>query len=68
MGEEVLGPMKGLCPNVGEWVGGKVGVGGWVEEYPHRNRERGAGMRKGFSGRQTGKKDNICNVNKENIQ
>ena len=25
--------------------GGEVGVGGWVEEHPHRNRERGDGGR-----------------------
>jgi hypothetical protein len=28
------------CPSVGEFEGGKVRVGGWVEEHPHRSRGR----------------------------
>ena len=29
MGGEALGPVKALCPSVGECQGGEVGVGGW---------------------------------------
>ena len=30
MGEEALGPMKALCPSVGEFKSGEAGVGGRV--------------------------------------
>jgi hypothetical protein len=40
MGGEVLGPVKAQCPSVGECQGREVGVGGWVEEHPHRSRGR----------------------------
>jgi hypothetical protein len=43
-----------------------VGVGGYVGEHPHTSRRRGMGQ--GFSGGETRKRDNIQNVNKENIQ
>ena len=37
--------LKGFnAPSIGECQGGKVGVGGWVGEYPHRGRGRGDGM------------------------
>jgi hypothetical protein len=32
MGGEALGPVKALCPSLGECQGQEVGVGGWVEE------------------------------------
>jgi hypothetical protein len=28
MGAEALGPVKVLCPSIGEWQGQEVGVGG----------------------------------------
>jgi hypothetical protein len=50
LGEEVFDPMKAgqmlQCRGI---KGGKVGVGGWVEEHPHRSRGREDGM--GVSGR-----------------
>ena len=33
------GPVEVQCPRVGECQG--MGVGGWVEEHPHRSRGRG---------------------------
>jgi hypothetical protein len=30
MGGEVLGPVKVLCPSIGECHGQEVGLGGWV--------------------------------------
>jgi hypothetical protein len=43
-------------------------VVGWVEEHPHRSRGRADGIG-GFWGRgETGKGDNILNVNKESIE
>jgi hypothetical protein len=41
MGGDSLLPVKAQCPNVGEFEGSEVGVGGWVGENPHRSRERG---------------------------
>jgi hypothetical protein len=41
MGGEVLGSRKSICPSVGEYQGGVVGVGGWMGEHPHRIRARG---------------------------
>ena len=38
MGGEALGPVKALCPSVGECQGQEVGVGGLV------NRGRGEGL------------------------
>jgi hypothetical protein len=38
--------------------GGEVGVGGWVEEHPHRSRRREGGIG-GFCGGETGEEDNI---------
>ena len=43
-GGEALGPEGVRCPNVGECQGGKIGVGVWVGEYPHRGRGRGDGI------------------------
>ena len=40
MGGEALGPVKALCPSVGECPDGELRVGGWVGEYPHRSRRR----------------------------
>jgi hypothetical protein len=53
MGREALGPMKAQqmyqCRGIegGRW---EAGVGGWVEEHPHRSRGMGDGV--GVSGRQ----------------
>jgi hypothetical protein len=47
--------------------GREVEVVGWVEEHPHRSRRKKNGIR-GSWWEGTGKGDNICNVNKENIQ
>jgi hypothetical protein len=42
---EALGPMKALCPSVGECQGREAGVGRWVREHPaNRSRERGNGI------------------------
>ena len=43
MGGEALGPVKALCPSIGECQGREVGVGGWMEAHPHRNKRRGMG-------------------------
>ena len=40
MGREALGHVKAQCPSVEECQGREVGVGGWVEEHPHRSRGR----------------------------
>jgi hypothetical protein len=48
MGGEALGPVKVLCPSIGECQGQEVGVGGLVS---------GEGIR-GFRG-ETRKRDNI---------
>ena len=49
MGGEALGPVKALCPSVGECQGQEAGVGGLGS--------RGKG--KGIFGRETRKGDNI---------
>jgi hypothetical protein len=49
MGGEALGPVKALCPSVGECQGQEARVGEWVMEHPHRNRER-VGWDRGFWG------------------
>jgi hypothetical protein len=54
MGEEALGPVKARCPSVGEFEGGKVGVGGWVGTHPQRSRGRGDGIG-GFWNGESGK-------------
>jgi hypothetical protein len=59
MGGEALGPVKVLCPSIGEWQGQEAGVGG----LGSRGREKGMGIFRG----ETRKGDNISNVNKENI-
>jgi hypothetical protein len=49
MGEEALGPVKTLCPSVGECHGQEAGVGGLVNRgkgdrlgvFRSRNQERG---------------------------
>jgi hypothetical protein len=42
MGGEALGPVKALCPSVGEYQGPQLGVGGLVSRGGGRgNRERG---------------------------
>jgi hypothetical protein len=46
-------------------VGRQEWVGGWVGEHPHRS--RGRGWNRGAQGVETKKRDNIRNVNKENI-
>jgi hypothetical protein len=43
MGREALGPVKALCPRVGECQGQEAGVGGLVSRW------RGNKMRRGFS-------------------
>ena len=57
MRREALGPMKAGCPGVGEFWARKVGVGGYVEEHPHRSKMRGVGQ--GIFGEETRKGDNI---------
>ena len=52
MEEEALGPVKVLCPSIGECQGQEVGVGGLVR------RQRGEG-RRDFRGGGTRKGDNI---------
>jgi hypothetical protein len=49
MGRETLGPVKVLCPSVGECQGQEAGVGGMV----NRGREQGMG-----GGLETRKGDN----------
>jgi hypothetical protein len=48
MGREALGPVKALCPSVGEREDVEVGVGRQVGEHPHRSRGRRDGI--GVSG------------------
>ena len=51
MGGKVLGPVKALCPSVGECKDRENGVGvwegvwegGWVGAHPHRSRKREMG-------------------------
>jgi hypothetical protein len=59
MREEALGPVKVLCPSIGECQGQEEGVGELV------TRGCGEGLR--VFGVETRKGDNIWNVNKENI-
>jgi hypothetical protein len=60
MGGEVLGPVKVLCPSIGECQGQESGVGGLGS--------RGSGEGIGDFWREESRKgDNILNVNKENI-
>jgi hypothetical protein len=42
MGGEALGPVKVLCPNIGEFQGQEAGMGGLV------SRRRGGGGERGF--------------------
>jgi hypothetical protein len=51
MGGEFLGPVKALCPSVGECQGQEAGVGGLVR--------RGSGEGKGVFRGETRKGDNI---------
>ena len=51
MGGEALGPVKALCPSVGECQGQEAGVGGLVS--------RGRGRGEGVFGQETRKGDNI---------
>ena len=53
MGGEALGPVKALCPIVGESQGKETGVCGLV------SRDRGRGRVLGGSGGETRKGDNI---------
>jgi hypothetical protein len=50
MGGEALGPMKALCPNVGECKDQEVGVGGFVSRG-RRKREGGGYFSEGKPGR-----------------
>jgi hypothetical protein len=52
MGGEAFGPGKARFPSVGECEGGKVGLGGWVGENPHRIRENGGRDRGLVDGKQ----------------
>jgi hypothetical protein len=47
MGGEALGLVTALCLSVGEFKGGKVGVGEWVGEHTHRSGRR---WDRGFGG------------------
>ena len=51
MGGEALGPVKVLCPSIGECLGQEVGVVGFVS--------RGKGEKIGIFGGETRKGDNI---------
>jgi hypothetical protein len=44
MGGEVLGPMKARWMPQCRGIKDEVGVGGWVEEHPHRSRGRENGI------------------------
>jgi hypothetical protein len=69
MGGEALGPVKALCHSVGECQGDEVEVGGWESTVIEAEGEE-MWWDNGLPGSwgQTGKGDNIWNVNKENIQ
>ena len=41
MGGEALGPVKVLCPSIGECQSSEVGVGGWMGGLGSRGRWRG---------------------------
>ena len=60
MGEEALGPVKALCPNIGECQDQEAGVCRLMS----RGREHGIGGIRG----ETRKGDNIWNINKEHIK
>ena len=49
MGEKALGPVKALCPSIGECHGQGAGVGGLM------SKGRGHGMGEGFSEGNLGK-------------
>jgi hypothetical protein len=49
-GRRGLWSCDGSMPQCREIEGGEVGVGGWVEEHPHRSRGREDGIG-GFQGR-----------------
>jgi hypothetical protein len=55
MGGEALGPEGIRCPSVGECLGGKTGVGGWVggwvREHPHRGRVSRMGLGRPVKGK-----------------
>jgi hypothetical protein len=53
-GGTALDPVGMRHPRVGECQGRKVGVGGWVGEYPHRGKGRVYGIG-GFSEGRPGK-------------
>jgi hypothetical protein len=50
--EGLMNPCRGI-------EGREAGVGGWVEEHPHRSRGRGYGVGGLPGGGETGKGDNI---------
>ena len=54
--------MKALCPSVQECQGQEVGVGGLVI------REKGEGIEESVFHKGNQERENILNVNKENIQ
>ena len=41
---DINGPEGVRLSSVGVCQGGKAGMGGWVDEYPHRGRGRGTGI------------------------
>jgi hypothetical protein len=56
MGGKALGPVEAQCPSIGRLWRGGVGVGGCLEDHPHRGKrevERADGM--GVCGRVTRK-------------
>ena len=56
MREESLGPLKVLCPRVGECQAREAGVGGWGGGTPSEKQGWGSGM--GAFGGKTRKGDN----------
>jgi hypothetical protein len=44
MGGEAFGPLKVLCPSVGECEGIEVGAGEWLRKHPSRRRRKGEGI------------------------
>jgi hypothetical protein len=66
VGGVALGPDDIQCPSVWECQGGKARVSEYLEELPHRSRGRGheiGGFQRGDLER-----ENILNINRENIQ
>jgi hypothetical protein len=59
---ETLGPMKALCPSVGECQDQEAGVGGLVNRVSEQE-----GWDRGFFRGEPRKGDNIWNVNEENV-